>query len=77
MLIDVKVKRVHPLDNYSASINKNLSALDQGLSIGITDTFLDEEGLGVKQPMKPMLKSVITKKKTKKKKGEAYLDNSI
>lgn len=75
-LIDVKVKKVHPLDNYSSTINKNISALDQGLSIGITETYLDEEGIGGKQS-KPILKTVITKKKSKKKKGDAYLDNSV
>ena len=42
-------------------MNKNISALDQGLSIGITDTYLDEEGLSAKpmKPMAPILKNVI------------------
>jgi len=74
-LIDVKVKRVHPLDNFSITMNKNFSALDQGLSIGITDTILDEEGLGCK----PILNEIIQKKKLNKmkKRGEAYLENSV
>ena len=54
-LIDVKVKKIHPLDNFSATMNKNFSALDKGLSIGITETYLDEEGIG----SKPILNEII------------------
>jgi hypothetical protein len=68
------------MDNFSLTMNKNFSALDQGLSIGITDSVLDEEGYGIAPKVNPYLNDVIQKKKlnkSQKKSGEAYLENSV
>lgn len=66
----MKLKRIHPLDAYSLSLDKSnkIQAMDQGLSIGITETYIEETDI-----LKD--RDIIQKKKKKgkmKKKDNGY-----